>query len=368
MIEEININFLNAENGDSIVIEFVSDSSKYIVIDSNLVKQDTGTICPAYEYLKTKNASTISALIVSHLHEDHYNGIENILNNFAIKKIVIPPFLSTKSKVYNKIIDSYKRKIKETVERCSDDDILQYCKSLIHLIHYISKNDNKIEEAAGKESVLRFPDIDGLISIVYLPLRKTKGVIHHLINNNDYDLNSFPQMNDSSIAMCLDYHGKKILLTGDSTLAQWQEHKRQMSWDNISNLDVNFLKVPHHGSKYDNKESNYKYFFNFNKNGKERYVFVSANGVKHPDKELFSLIDKLKLIPFCTNLSKYCLPPNVIRFKPMPDIPQSMRPFLRNYAEEMPTECQGDILLNINENSVNISSSKATPCPYRPSI
>lgn len=182
MNEEVNINFLNAEEGDSIVIEFISESSKkYVVIDSNLIKYNSKKICPAYEFLKAKNVSSISTLIISHFHQDHYNGIEFILNNFSIEKIVIPPFLSIKSKQYNKIIDSYKNKIKKTIELSSDDDVFQYCKSLAVLIHYISHNDSKVEEASGKESVLRFPGINELNFIVYLPLPKIKGVLHCLI-------------------------------------------------------------------------------------------------------------------------------------------------------------------------------------------
>ncbi len=173
-------------------------------------------------------------------------------------------------------------------------------------------------------------------------------------------------MNDSSIAFCLNCYGHKILLTGDSTFTQWREHKRQMSWDNITNLKINSLKAPHHGSKYDNNEELYEYCFDFNENREAKHLFISADGIRHPDKEVFDLINKFELIPHCTNFSKHCLPPSVVQFKPMTDIPKKMRTFLLNYAEKLAIPCQGDILLSISDSEIKITNSSGMPCIYRP--
>ena len=94
-MKEVNIHLLNAGKGESIVVEFVSEPNKYVVIDSNLIKINSKFINPAYEFLKSKKVNEISSLIVTHLHKDHYNGIELLLHNFEIEKIIIPPFLST---------------------------------------------------------------------------------------------------------------------------------------------------------------------------------------------------------------------------------------------------------------------------------
>lgn len=364
MSRSVNVYFFNAGEGDSIVIEIIQEDSKYIVIDSNLITIDSKKINPAYEFLMKNKASSISALIISHLHQDHYNGIELLIRDFDVEKIIIPPFLSTKSNIFNKIVDSYRKEIDQITKRCSDDDILQYCKSLAYLIHYISNNDHKVEEASGKESILRLKGVNWIEFIVYLPLKKIKGVLHQLIINHEYSLNNFPSMNDSSIVICLNCFGKRILLTGDSSISQWSEHKRQMARDGVENLDINFLKVPHHGSKYDNKEELYKYLFNFEKN-QEKTIFISANGTIHPDKEMFNLIKKFKLIPYCTNMSRFCLPPNVIPYKSMRDVPPPMRTFLINYAEKQQVECQGDVTLSLTDSETNITNSSGMPCVYR---
>lgn len=363
MSEKINIHFLNAGAGDSIVIEFCLERTHYVVIDSNLVEIDSQKINPAYEFLKSKNASNISTLIITHLHQDHYNGIEFLLNDFEIKKIVIPPFVSVKSSQYNKILDKYREKIKAYIERCSDDEVFQYCKSLTYLLHFLTNNDCKVEEVSGKESILRFPGIENFYGRVYLPLKKITGVLHNFIEHYDFDLNHFPRMNDSSIAFCLNCYGHNILLTGDSTLSQWNEHKRQMEWDDIANLNIDFLKVPHHGSKYDNTEKLYKYLLKQEDNPK--YVFTSADGIKHPDKELFELIEKLNLRPYCTNLSRFCLPPNVLQYKPMSEIPKQMHIFLSNYVESSLIPCQGDIQLSMSNEKIGVTCNTGMPCVYR---
>ncbi len=46
MNERVNIYFFNVEEGDSIVIEFIADSTEYVVIDSNLIKINSKRINP----------------------------------------------------------------------------------------------------------------------------------------------------------------------------------------------------------------------------------------------------------------------------------------------------------------------------------
>jgi beta-lactamase superfamily II metal-dependent hydrolase len=363
MNKEVNLYFLNVGEGDSVVIEVLSNTNRYIVIDSNRIRKGSQFINPAYEFLKSKNTERISALIITHLHHDHYNGIELFLNNFDIDKLVIPPFLSSKSSIFNQIIASYRKKIEELLDRCSEDEVFLSTESLASLIRYLTNNDHKIEEAMGKESLLRFPGVEGIEAFVYLPLKKVRGVLHRLIASDDFEIDSFPKMNDSSVVICLRHHGYNILLTSDSTLAQWREHERQMRRDKITNLNSHCLKAPHHGSKYNNDERLYKYLLT--EDATQRYIFVSANGITHPDKEVFDLINQFGLIPYCTNLSPLCISPKIYLFEPLPHMPREMHPFLVSYVQKKPVPCQGDIILNINAQGIDIKNSTGALCIYR---
>lgn len=361
MSNSINVHFLNVDKGDSIVIEFCAEVNKYVVIDSNLIKRNGQFINPAYELLKSKNIEKISTLIVSHFHKDHYNGVEHLLNNFDIDKVVMPPILSTKSNIYNKTIRKYAASVRDLANRSANKETFQQAISLAFLLYYLTNNEDKIEEAAGHELILRFPDIPET-ALVYLPLKKIKGVLQQKIASDSFDPNFFPEMNDASIAFILDCFGHKILFSSDSTYNQWREHKSIMLKNGINNLGIDLLKVPHHGSKNNNNKDLYSYFFKNNANKKD--IFISANGIKHPDKELFSLIEEFNLSPHCTNLSALCLG-NVVQFRQMSDIPRAVRPFIIHYVEQVPQPCQGDILLNITGSGIEISSSTGNQCIYR---
>ena len=361
MSNSINIHFLNVDQGDSIVIEFCADINRYVVIDSNVVKRNSEFINPAYELLKSKNVQKINSLVISHIHKDHYNGVEHLLRNFEIDRIIIPPILSTKSEIHNKIIKKYEDKVRDLLTRSDDAEINQQANSLAYLIYYLTNNENKIEEVAGRELTLRFPDISET-ALVYLPLKKIKGILQEKMTRNDFDPNFFPEMNDASIAFMLTCFGYKILFSADSTYNQWRAHKNEMLKYQINNLNVDFLKVPHHGSKNNNNKDLYSYFFRSDTD--EKNIFVSANGIKHPDKELFRLIEEFKLSPYCTNLSTWCFG-NIVPIKPMNDVPPEIHPWIRSYVEPLPHECQGNILLRITPIETEISSSTGNRCIYR---
>jgi beta-lactamase superfamily II metal-dependent hydrolase len=366
MTNSINVYFLNVQQGDSIVIEFCADDvNRYVVIDSNLIKKDNVFINPAYELLKSKEVEKISTLIITHFDKDHYNGIEQLLQNIDIDKIVIPPVLSNKSKVFDdKIIKKISDIAKDLIYRSADEEIVQHSESLAYLIYYLTNNETKIEEGTGKESILRFPDIPEITATTYLPFKKIKGILRQkVISDGNFNQDHFLNMNESSIAFKLACFGCTILFTGDSDYKQWRDHKNLMLKDNITNLGIQFLKAPHHGSKYNNNEELYSYFFKQDNN--QKYIFISSNGIKHPDKEIFNLIEKFDLSPFCTNLSSLCRPENVSQFKQMNNIPENIRSVLYNYVEETPQPCQGDITLNISPKGINISNSTDRPCLYR---
>lgn len=363
-MKKINIYVFNVNEGESIIVEIVAGENKYIVIDCNLIYPNKQKTNPAYNFLKSKNVEKISSLIITHFHKDHYDGIEDILNNFEISKIIIPPFLSSKSKQYNKIINAYREKVREVLDRTNDNEVVQSAKSLTFLLKYICENGDKVEEASGKESILRLPTIDDLEAYIYLPLKKITSVLHSIITDDDFSLNHFPKMNDSSIAIALNCFGHKVLLSGDSTIEQWREHKRLMARDNINNLGIELLSAPHHGSKYDNTENLYNYLLTPDK--LRKFLFISAEGNKNPAKEIFDLISKYELYPYCTNISPLCLPSNIKLLKQKPNLPSKIIPFIRNYIEDTPFPCQGDIIVSIDPiKEVDISSSTNFPCVYR---
>jgi hypothetical protein len=110
------------------------------------------------------------------------------------------------------------------------------------------------------------------------------------------------------------------------------------------------------------RSSVYKYFLKDSEGRKN--IFISANGVTHPDDIIFDLVNKFNLRPFCTNLANQCLPKNVLHYKPITGIDRVMRDFLIHHANPLPIPCQGNIDLKISKEGVAINSSTGTPCIY----
>jgi competence protein ComEC len=84
---KLRITFLYVGQGDCTLIETPDGSN--IMIDCGMkdFKFNSGenTIVP---YLKRKGISQIDLLILTHLHNDHIGGIESVLQNFRVKKII----------------------------------------------------------------------------------------------------------------------------------------------------------------------------------------------------------------------------------------------------------------------------------------
>jgi beta-lactamase superfamily II metal-dependent hydrolase len=360
----LNINVFNVGHGDSIVIESIvtDDQKNYIVIDSCRVGKSLNKVNPAFEYLKSKKVTVINALVITHFHTDHFTGVEDFLNGFQIKKLFIPPVFSENTTNLNKQIENFKTRARELYERSDDEIIRGKSFSLVNLLVYLSKNWGKVEELKGRENKFRVPDMPEVSGWIYLPLPLIKGVLRKKIIDGEFDIDNYGDANDHSSAIRIDYGGRKILFGGDSEPKRWKEHARQMKRDNVDNLQSEFLKVPHHGSKHNNTKEVYDYILD--PNLERNIAFVSANGMSHPHEEFFKLVEDLNIKPYCTNLSSRCIN-QIIPLREKNQLPQHAESFINNYIQESkPYPCQGDICLTITSTDYSITTSSNLPCPY----
>jgi beta-lactamase superfamily II metal-dependent hydrolase len=360
---DVNIHFFNVNHGDSAVVIINDDKEKYyIVVDVNIATLNGKKINPSFEFLKKESPKKISALIITHLHDDHYSGVEDILLNFNVEKICLPPFFYTNCVPFDKIIAILTKDLTKILNKSSDPDVTSPIKSLSYLIKFISDHKNILEELEGPESKFRINGIADPIGTICLPLRKMKGTLLPKIISKG-SIYNIQEINDSSIAIYFDFFSYRVLFSGDSTKRQWSEHYLRMKRSGITHININFLKVSHHGSKESNPKTIMDYYFNSSKN--EKKCFISANGITHPHIETINIFSENKFSLYCTNLSKHCcvkLRDNITKFK---DLPSEYYPFiLPNSIISEPTPCMGDVLLSLNKNSAKITTQNNNECIY----
>ncbi len=196
----IEINFIDVGQGDSTLIK---TSKGNILIDgggSENSDYDIGAqvLLP---YLLDNTNGTIDILFISHFHEDHAEGCISVLENIKVKKIVIG-IQSKKSELYTKVLKLAKEKNIPIITLVSGD--------------IISLGDVKFK--------VLFPDEETII-------------------NDD--------LNNNSLVIRLDYYNTSVLFTGDiekETEKLMINKSKTYDEKNINDLDVDILKVAHHGS------------------------------------------------------------------------------------------------------------------------
>lgn len=165
---------------------FISSNNHHMLIDGGN-NADGKKIT---KYLEEKGVKELDYVVSTHPHEDHIGGLDNILKAIPTKKVIMPDLVTT-TKTFEEVIAV-------------------------------------IEE---QEISLVIPEIgtkyylgDSIIEVIYL-------------DDNEEDFN------ESSIVLKLTYKEVSFLFTGDSTT---ESEKYYLDKD----IDVDVLKVAHHGSKY----------------------------------------------------------------------------------------------------------------------
>ncbi len=183
--DELKVYFFDVGQADSI---FVMSSGECMLIDAGnnadgklIVKQ-----------LENMNIDTIDYVVGTHPHEDHIGGLDDVINNFKIKNVLMP---------------------KKTTTTKTYEDVLK-----------------AIKNANLK---IKTPKV-GDVFYVGMAKCEVMGI------ENDAE-----NLNENSIIIELTYGEKKFLFTGDAEVA----NEKLRSWD-----DIDVLKVAHHGSRTSSSE------------------------------------------------------------------------------------------------------------------
>ena len=363
MIEKVVITIFEVGKGDAAVFE-IFDSSQVYYIVYDICKR--GKSNPILDFL-AKKTDTIHAVIISHFHRDHISGVSELFSKFNIEELYIPPYFHNRTDKINPILEKYRKEILDKSELITDETELEKLTDFSLIIHEVKKrsklgSSSYVNSLEGVEVPFYLNCYGIELGKVLLPMKKFDQKIIQLIDSSKNKLDVFSSINDSSIAILFSFLGLKLLFCGDSEKISWHILKGKMRNRKPDKLQIDFLKIAHHGSKYNTDAEILNFFFDKEKTG-PKYVAISGDGNKHPAKELLADIEELQLLPFCTNLSKHCVPK--IKSLVSANISNYFTEFLANYDIVSTNPCQGNITVCIENNSLTVESELNNFCPYR---
>jgi len=234
-IEEdvLEVNFLDVGQGDAILINY---QNKYqILVDSGISNKN---ILDELQKVMPAQDRQIEIVIVTHYDKDHVGGMRAVLENYKTRL-----FLDN-------------GQFKKTESTTVVSDLIEKQK----IENYAINEDSKIK--IGEDLLLDFFNPDG----------------------EDWEAN------DNSIVFRMDFGENSFLFTGDAGF----KTENDMINDQ-HNLDVDWLKVAHHGSKNSSGESFLKKVI-----PQKAVISVGKNSYGHPTEEVFDRLDSVGAETFTT--------------------------------------------------------------------
>lgn len=229
----ISANANSSQSTDNYTVWFIDcgqgDSELIKTASGNYILIDANGHNPA-RFLQQHSVATLNALILSHAHADHYSGIKDILNaNIHINSFIYTNPAS-KGATYQTLISKLTaRGVTRSIRETGDTDTY-----------------------------------DNLTFRYFNPSSTSK------------------KENDNSLVIKIsNQHGIDTLFTGDAETTSWTKTVNKFSAD----LDVEFLKAAHHGSRTGINRQEWKTF-------SPDATFISCgtgNKFGHPHKEALTI-------------------------------------------------------------------------------
>lgn len=221
---DLKVHFIDVGQGDSTLIE---KDGHYMLIDAGERDQGPAVV----SYLKEQGVKTLDYVIGTHPHSDHIGGLEAVIREFDIEKIIMPEKAHT-TKMYERLLDAIEeKKLKIT----------------------LPKPGTSYELGSASFQILA--------------------------PNRDYG----DELNNWSVGIRVDYGNNSFVLCGDAE----KDAEKDIVANGLS-LKADVLKVSHHGSSTSSSQA-------FIDKVDPEYAVISCgkdNDYGHPHKEILDLLKK----------------------------------------------------------------------------
>ncbi|MBQ9598585.1 MAG: MBL fold metallo-hydrolase [Clostridia bacterium] len=216
---EYKTTVLKTGKSDAIILETTGGT---MVIDCG--EENDGD--EVVEYLKANGITKVDYLVITHFDQDHVGGAAEVISNFSIGEIITPDYAGSNSEYTN-------------------------------FITAASNANYSITRLTESKTVT----LGDVLFEIYPPLKSS-----YSESDNDY-----------SIVVKATHGSDTFLYAGDAETERLKELYSQID------LDVDFLKVPHHG-RIDTESAN------FIKAVSPKYAVVTCSKKEGADEELISLL------------------------------------------------------------------------------
>jgi len=361
----LKLHFLNVENGDCIVVEFVDGVNRsFGLIDCNRTPRRAS---PALDKLQALGADELQFVCITHPDADHYTGILDVLRAYdgRISSFLTFP-LSTLLTDQSRL-KKYADKLLELVARGDDEDVASRHLEFVEILDFARKKflPNDWIEVTGDHDRIGISGFNGVEFYGIGPPKKMRGAIVQSV----LDPGAFSKVdnNEVSVAMEIRFAGRRITLGGDAINDNWVWHRKYREKLGLT-ITSDLVKLPHHGSRYDNSKETLADFFS----GQTASIaIISAGGRSHPDLETLEALDELPCTRLCTNLFN----PNKKVLKRLYNnnsISTALQNYLNIYANPttaVPQTCKGDICISIHTDGSITTGTEYNPlCPCTPDL
>lgn len=233
--EDLEIHFIDIGQADAILIK---SGNKSMLIDAGDNKHEKLIV----DYIKEQNIERLEYVIATHPHADHIGGIDAVIDNFEIGKVIMPNVTHT-TKTFEDVLDSMENKgLKGTIAKAGDEYFLN-----------------------GLQFTILAPNAE-----------------------------KYSNLNNYSVVVKLVHGDNSFLFTGDAEAIS----EREMIENQKEHLKVDLLNVGHHGSTTSTTQE-------FLDLVDPKYAVIQVgedNKYKHPEDEVLNRLKDKNIEIYRTDL------------------------------------------------------------------
>jgi beta-lactamase superfamily II metal-dependent hydrolase len=282
----MEVTFKNVGQGDSIIIEWQKGKRHCVgVIDCKKYHRKN----PVIEHLKALKEYTLCFVVFTHPHQDHCDGVVQLLNYLANNNIELKRLYHTfyLDPVYANNMPEFEYKL---LKKFSVAQKLMDSKGLIKGGGMLGNDISSLKLDADKLILQSLSPVREELNYYVETVHKKKGISYSSASK---------AANVLSTILKIETQKEYCLFTADAEMRTFQRlYHHHM--DELSTKKLHTCQIPHHGASVNFHDA---FWRSINKNeGCNAVISVGENDYPHPSKEVLTKLASMDYSVNCTNI------------------------------------------------------------------